>query len=137
MSELNIESKIVKITSSDESIFKFLSDFRNFNKVIPPDVKDWKSEENTCSFSVKGQHIGLKFANKEPYSTLKISSSEETSYAFFFWIQLKNITANETALKMTIKADLNLMIKAAIKKPGKQFLDQLADQLKLIPYSNF
>jgi carbon monoxide dehydrogenase subunit G len=134
MKELTVESKIVKIKSSEDRIFRFLSDFRNFDSFIPPDIQDWQSEEDSCSFTVKGQRAGLQFVLKEPYSTLKISGSEDTPYNFYFWIQLKSLGNYETALKMTIKADLNMMMRAAAKKPLKQFLDQLADQLKIIPY---
>lgn len=134
MKELKVESKIVKIHNDEERIFRFLSDFRNFDRFMPPDIKDWKSEENSCSFTVKGQHAGLQFVLKEPFSTLKISGSSETPYNFYFWIQLKPVDNYETALKMTIKAELNMMMRAAAKKPLKQFLDQLADQLKIIPY---
>jgi carbon monoxide dehydrogenase subunit G len=135
MKDFIIESKVVKINHCDERIFRFLSDFRNFDRVMPPDIKDWQSDENSCSFIVKGQRAGLQFVDKEPFKTLKLSGSDQTPYDFNFWIQLKNLSNSETALKMTIKADLNMLLRTAVKKPLKQFLDQLADQLKIIPYS--
>ncbi len=134
MKDFKVESKIVKIPNTDERIFKFLSDFRNFDRFMPPDVQNWQSEEDTCSFTIRGQNAGLQFVQKEPYNTLKITGSSQTPYNFYFWIQLKHLGNYETALKMTIKAELNMIMRTAVKKPLKKFLDQLADQLKLIPY---
>lgn len=134
MKDFKVESKIVKIQNTEERIFTFLSDFRNFDRVMPQDIKDWQSEENSCSFTVKGQHAGLQYVEKEAFHTLKITGTSETPYQFFFWIQLKQLGSYETALKMTVKADLNMLMRAAVKKPIKQFLDQLADQLKVMPF---
>lgn len=135
MKDLHIESKVVSIANVDEKIFNFFSDFRNLDRVIPPDVKDWKSEEDSCSFYIKGQNINLEFAEKTPYNTLKISGGQGSPMDFLFWIQLKNTGDYQTAAKLTIKANVNMIMRSALKKPLKQFLDQFAEQMKLIPYN--
>jgi carbon monoxide dehydrogenase subunit G len=134
MKELEIISKTVKIGNSDERIFNFLSDFRNISKLIPPDVQDWNATENTCSFVVKGQKMSLVIIDREPFTTIKITGEDGSPYKFFFWVQLKSLSAYETAARMVVHAELNMMMRTAVKKPLQQGLDQLADYLKMLPY---
>jgi len=134
MKELEIISKTVKINNSDERIFSFLSDFRNISKIIPPDVQDWSATENACSFVVKGQKMSLVIIDREPFKTIKITGEDGSPYKFFFWLQLKSLSVYETAARMVVHAELNLMMRTAVKKPLQQGLDQFADYLKLLPY---
>ena len=44
----------VKINRPATEIFKFLSDFNNFEKLLPEQVINWQTSGNTCSFTIKG-----------------------------------------------------------------------------------
>lgn len=134
MKDLEIISKTVKISNSEERIFNFLSDFRNISKLIPPDVHDWSATENSCSFSVKGQKMSLIIIEREAFKTIKITGEDGSPYKFFFWLQLKSLSAYETAARMVVHAELNMVMRAAVKKPLQQGLDKLADYLKMLPY---
>ncbi len=134
MKALEVISKTVKIGNSDERIFNFISDFRNISRMIPPDVKDWNATENTCTFSVKGQAVTLEMVDKEPFKVIKISGTDKSPYKFNIWIQLKGLSAYETAARIVVKAELNMIMRAAVKKPLQQGMDQLVEYLKLLPY---
>lgn len=134
MKELEIISKTVKIANTDERIFNFYSDLRNISKLIPPDVKDWNATENTCSFVVKGQKMSLVIIDREAFKTIKITGEDGSPYKFFLWIQIKNISAYETAVRLVVRADLNLIMRNAVKKPLQQGMDQLVDYMKLLNY---
>jgi carbon monoxide dehydrogenase subunit G len=134
--ETKIESKIGKIQSSPERVYNFLSDFNNFNKLIPQDkVKNWKATEGTCHFTVDGLgEAGLRIVEKEPYSLIKITGEEGSKFNFFFWIQIKEAEPNETRIRLTIKADLNPMLKMMASKPLQNFVDSVVDQLEKVPF---
>jgi len=134
MKELEVISKTVKIENSDEKIFKFFSDFRNLSQLIPPDVKEWNADENTCTFSVKGQTVSIKIIEKEAFKHIKISSDESSKMPFNLWIQLKRLDTYQTAVRIVVRTELNMIMRATVKKPLKQGLDQIADYLKLLPY---
>ncbi|HOY37812.1 MAG: hypothetical protein KBB11_02915 [Bacteroidales bacterium] len=134
MKEFHVESKVVKVPQHDEKIFNFLSDFRNFNSFIPPDLEEWTSDAESCSFKAKGQRISLIFAAKEPFKTIKITSKAENPFEFFFWIQLKAVDSSSTAIKLTIEAELNVIMRNMLEKPAKQMLDKLADALCNLSY---
>jgi carbon monoxide dehydrogenase subunit G len=128
---MKLESKTGKIPYSDERIFTFLSDFNNFKHLIPHDkIKGWQSDENSCRFTVDiiGE-FGVKIIEKDPFRLIKLSGIDDNKYKLFFWVQLKQITAGETAIRFTIEADVNPMIQMIAKKPVEEFLDKLIDQL--------
>jgi carbon monoxide dehydrogenase subunit G len=131
LSELKIESKVGKISKDSEIAYGFLSDFNNFTQLIPPDkVKDWQATESTCSFKVQTVgEMGLEIIEKEPNNLIKMKGVEKSPYKFTVWIQLKEIEPADTRIKMTIKAELNPMVKSFAKKPLQQFADSLIDQL--------
>ena len=128
-----VESKVVAIRNSAELVFNALSDFRNFNGLVNmvPDgqMTDWQADENTCHFKVKGFDVGLKFVEKEPHKTLKLTGDGKIPFEFFFWIQLKEVAPYDVRMKLTLHADLNFMMKMMLKGKLQGGIDQMADQI--------
>jgi len=126
-------SKIGKIDRSDEEIFNFLSDFNNFKNIIPTDkVSDFSATSDTCQFIVTGfGKAGLKIVEKEPYKLIKIASEKGTPVTFNFWIQLNTIdeTNASTAIRLTLDADLNPMMKMMIGNHLQKGMDSLVDYI--------
>jgi len=134
--ETKIESKVGKLNGSAERVYAFLSNFNNFERLIPQDkVKDWSSTEDHCHFKVDGVgEAGLRIIEKEPNTLIKITGEEGSKLSFFFWIQLKETAPSVTNIKLTIKADLNPMLKMMASKPLQNFVDTLIDQLEKVPF---
>ncbi len=128
---MKLESKIGKIVSSDEQVYNFLTDFNNFKNLVPNDkISHWKSDEDSCSFSVNPiGKTGIKLLEKEPYKLIKLTSLDDDRFNFTFWVQLKKLEENDTRIKLTLEADMNPMIQMMAKKPLQEFLDKLVDQL--------
>lgn len=134
MSTLKVVSKIGKIQNSDERIFRFLSDFRNFDRLIPPDVEGWESDMDWCRFLVKGQKVGLEIVDRVEFKTVKFQASDDSVFPFLFWVQLVQSSAYDTRVRLTVHAEVNMMMKMVLKKQLQKGLDQLVDQLAMIPY---
>ncbi|MFO7879484.1 MAG: hypothetical protein ACQES0_09595 [Bacteroidota bacterium] len=135
MSKLEVVSKVGKVPNQAERIFNFLSDFRNFDRLIPPDAaQNWSSDKDNCRFTIKGQQVGLEIIDRVPDKTIKIRSSEDSVLPFLFWIQLKEVAAYDTRVRLTIHAEVNMMMKVMLKKQLQKGLDQLVDQMAMIPY---
>lgn len=126
-------SKIGKVNKSDELIYNFLTDFNNLKSIVPQDkVKDFEATEDTCKFNIdKVGQAGLKIIEKEPHKLIKITSDGKSPFSFFFWIQLKPIedSENTTAIRLTIDANLNPMMKMMVGKHLQKGIDGLVDQL--------
>lgn len=128
-----IESKIGTINQPDEKIYNFLTDFNNFESLIPQDkVSDWESTTDSCSFKVPGVgDANIKIVEKEPHKLIKFEGEGQNgSYLFRFWIQLKQVEENDTKIKITLQPELNQMMAMMVTKPLKNFLNTLVDQIE-------
>jgi carbon monoxide dehydrogenase subunit G len=131
-----IESKIGQIKQSDESIYNFLTNFNNFERLIPKDkVKNWSSTNDTCQFTVDGiGDASLKIIEKTPYSLIKVCSDGKTPISFTLWIQLKKADEKNTSIKIVIEPQVNQMIMMMVKGPLQSFVDTLIDQLQTLKF---
>lgn len=136
-----IESTITKSPYSDEKIFSILSDLSNLERVkdrLPQDkVKNMTFDKDSCSFEIAEAPIGpisIRIIEREPNKTIKFGS-DQSPITFNLWVQLKSVGENDTRMKLTIKADINMMIKMIIEKPLKEGLDKMAEMLASIPYN--
>ena len=53
---------------------------------------------------------------------------------FTAWIQLKSLSEYETAARITIHADVPLLMRPMLKGKLTEGINRLADALKMIPY---
>jgi carbon monoxide dehydrogenase subunit G len=126
-----IESKVTKSEENSEKLYNFVTDFNNFEELIPADkVKNWEAEEESCSFTIDGiGSAGLRIIEKEPTKLVKISSEGSSPISFLMWIQLKEVDENDTRIKITIDPQVNMMMMTMVKKPLKQFVNMLAERM--------
>lgn len=126
-----IESKITRSEHSDQKLYDFITDFNNFESLIPEDkVKNWQSDKESCSFSIDGiGSAGLKIIEKEPNKLVKITSEGSSPVNFLMWIQLKKVDDNDTRIKITIDPQVNMMMMTMVKKPLQEFVDMLAERM--------
>ena len=128
------ESDIKTISSNEEVAFGILSDLRNLEKLqenpsLKDKAKDIQFDSDSCSFVVEGfGKMGFRITEREPFKTIKLAS-EKAPVEINVWIQLKRVSENETALKLTLKAELPMMIKIMVDKKLKEGINVIADIL--------
>jgi carbon monoxide dehydrogenase subunit G len=130
------EGPVKAIPHQPDVVFGFLSDFNNFEALLPPDkVSNWVSDGDSCRFTVDGiGELGLRIIEKEPFKTIKFSADGKTPFDFFLWVQLKEVGAGDTRVKLTIKAKLNPMLKMVVSGPVNKFLTLVTDGIATHPY---
>ncbi len=142
MSETKYESKITSSACNADKIFAVLSNLRNIEKVkglIPQDkVQEIEADEDSVRFKVDGlgQKIKIAIVEREPDKTIKFAL-QNMPMEMNFWIQLKQIAEHDTKLKLTIKADLPMMIKMMLEKKLQEGLDQAAVMLAQMPFDQW
>ena len=132
------ESEIKMIDSSDSKVFAMLSDLRNVEKIkdrIPSDkVKDLKFDQDTVSVNVDPVgDLSLKIIEREPCKTIKFTT-DKSPVDSFVWIQILPVTDEKSKIKVTLKADMNPMIKMMLGSYMEKFVNMFADALTKIPY---
>ncbi|MBQ0034658.1 MAG: SRPBCC family protein [Bacteroidales bacterium] len=139
MSEQKYESKITSSTQSAHDIFRVMSDLRNIDKVkdlIPKDkIKEILAEEDNIRIKVDGlgPMIGIRILDKEEDNVIKYGL-ENIPMEGYFWVQMKQVAPGDTRMKLTIKADMPMMIKMMVEKKLQQGLDQAAEMLAQMPF---
>lgn len=128
---MKIESDKAEVNKPITEVFTFLSNFSNFQKLMPPQVVDWTSTEDECHFKIQGMaSIGMKIIEKTPNSLIKIVSNEKVPFAFTLNVHLTEISANQTSGQLIFEADLNPMMKMMVEKPLSKFFNLLAGKMK-------
>ncbi|MBL0343421.1 MAG: hypothetical protein IPP71_22740 [Bacteroidetes bacterium] len=129
-----IQSLQVTLNQSPSEVFNFLSDFTNYEKLMPEQVTDWVSDSETCSFSIKGMaSLGMAFDTKTPDSEIKIKRNGKAPFDFFLICNIGKIdNSDSSTLNLFFDADLNPFLKMMAEKPLTNFLNLLVDRYKAI-----
>jgi hypothetical protein len=126
-----IESEKVEINNSAENIFNYLSDFNNFEKLMPPQVSEWTSTKDECSFNINGMAtIGMKIIEKTPNTKITITSNGKVPFEFKLYVLLTETDANHCTGQLTFESELNMMMKMMVEKPLGNFFNMLAQKMK-------
>jgi hypothetical protein len=131
-------SEIKTIPHNQQTVYEVLSDMENLEKIkdqIPADkIQDFTFDKDSCSFSVSPiGKLKISIIDREPLKTIKFAA-DHAPIDVNMWIQLVPGTENETKMKLTVKADLNLFLKPVLSKPLQEGIDKVAAILTAIPY---
>lgn len=133
MSLTKLESEKVDISNSAQNVFNFLTDFNNFQKLMPPQVTNWQSNTDECSFVINGMAtIGMKIIEKNPHSLITISSNGKVPFEFKLFILITEKDATNCVGQINFESDLNPMLKMMVEKPLGNFFNLLAQKMKEI-----
>ena len=126
-----IESNSAEINNSAEKIFTFLSNLNNLGKLMPEQVIDWQSTEDSCSFTIKGMtDLTMKIVEKTPFSKIVIGPGEKTPFPFSLIISLDELTEDFTNAQIIFEAELNMMLQMMATNPLRNFVNMLVSKLR-------
>ena len=140
MSDTKYESNIVSSTASAEQIYRVFSNLKNVERVkdlIPKDkIQEMEISEDQIRIKVDGlgQKITIGIVDRIENDTIKFGL-EGIPMDANFWVQLKQLSENDTRIKLTLKADIPMMFKMMIGNKLQQGLDQAAEMLAQFPYA--
>jgi carbon monoxide dehydrogenase subunit G len=126
-----IESKARSINQSSEVIFNFLSDFNQFEHLMPDKVINWSSSSDTCQFTISGiASLGMKIVEKQPFNRIQMTHFGNVPFNFDFEVQIHAVDQTKSQVQLVMNAELNAMLKMLAVKPLGDFLEKLLDQLE-------
>ena len=141
-------SEVKVIEHNQQVVFNYLSNFENLStylnsgliekiteKVPQIKITDFESDQDSCKFNITGLGLAeIKIVNREPFKTIKIESSGGLPLSFTFWIQLMPVSEYKTKLRLTLHAEMSMMIKMMAGSKLEEGINQLADTLSKLPY---
>ncbi len=129
-----IESEKLSINNSSEVVYSLLSNFNNFQKLMPEQVIDWESTSDECSFTIKGlTNLSMKITERLPNSKVIIKDKMGKPFNFFLNCLIEEDPQSKSCkAQLVFDADLNPMLKMMAVKPLQNFLNLLVKKLKEI-----
>lgn len=159
------ESNVKQIAASVEQVYQKLSNLENLRPIIenaqdnealkqklqdagqdPAQLDQLKNVELTSDrLAVPAGMIGtlaLRIIEREENKTIKFET-EQSPVLANMWIQVlptSEVTTADglpgTKMRLTLKADLNPMLKIMIGSKLQEGIDKFADMLAILPYQN-
>lgn len=129
---MKIDGKRAVISAGQNKIFQFLSDFNNYEKLMPEQIVNWQSDKETCSFTIKGMaDLKLKFARKEALTLLELVPEGKTPVKFSLLINLEPDALNEqkTVVNVHVDADLSPMLAMIARGPFENLANTISEEL--------
>ena len=131
-------SEVKAIPYNEDRIFNLLSDLSNLEKVrdrIPQDkIQEFEFDKDSCSIAIAPvAKITFQIVEREPNKMIKFATTN-SPVPLFLWIQLKQVEENDTRMKLTVRAELNPLIKPMVSKPLQDAIDKISTVLASLPY---
>ena len=140
---VQFESTVKHIPYSQERVYNKLSDLINLESVrdrldmmkdkLGGKIEDLSFDRDSLTLKVQGINLTLRIIEREPMKCVKFEG-DKTPVPLNLWIQILPVTEAEAKIKVTIRAEVNMFMKAMISKPLQEGVERLADMLAMIPY---
>ncbi len=141
-------SDVKFVDHSDKIIFNYLSDFENLASYITdgllnnvteqiPQIKitDFHSDKDSCNFKISGLgNAKLQIVNRTPNKSVKIESLGNMPLSITLWIQILPVEELKSKIRLTLHADMSMMIKMMAGKKLDEGINNLADMIARLPY---
>lgn len=148
MSVSKYTSEVKIINHNQQVVFNYLSDFENLSGYLNqglvekiteqvPQIKitGFESNHDSCKFHISGLGLAeIRIVNREPFKSIKIESSGGLPLSFTFWIQLLADDAFQTKIRLTLHANMSMMIQMMVGGKLEEGLNKLAETLAKLPY---
>ena len=133
---LAIESKQGLAKGNGETVFNYISDFRNFSGLLPQDrLSNMQIDREKIIFDIQGLGtVGLEIKEKQPFSVLTVGATADSSADFTFIIYINETGEESSEVKLKLKANLNMFVEMMARSPLQQFVDLMVDKLSLVNF---
>ena len=136
------ESHIAKVAADASAIYAVVSDLRNLERVrdlIPQDkVQEFETDVDFIRLKVDGlgQKIIIRIVDRIENDTVKFGI-ENLPIGGNFWIQVKQVAPHDSRIKLTLKAELPMMIAMMAGNKIQEGINQAADMMAQMPFEQW
>lgn len=140
---VQFESSVKHIPYSQERVYNKLSDLNNLNSVHDRldeikeksggKLEDMSFDQDSITIKVQGIALSLRIIEREPMKCIKFEG-DKTPVPLNLWIQILPVSDSEAKIKVTIRAEVNMFMKAMVSKPLQDGVEKLADMLAVLSY---
>lgn len=119
------------VNASCNKVYSFLSDFTNFEHLMPDQIKNWKADEDTCSFTIEGlADLSMRIASKNPHRNIHIIADGKNPIDYTLDCFFLENEGDSCKVELVFNAELNPFIKSLASRPLQNFVNMLATKLQ-------
>lgn len=140
---VQFESNVKHVPYSQERVYNKLSDLNNLEGVrerldmvkdkLDGKLEDMSFDRDSITLKVQGISLTLRIIEREPLKCIKFEG-DKSPIPLNLWIQILPVTQEEAKMKVTIRAEVNMFMKAMVSKPLQEGVEKMADMLAMLPY---
>ena len=128
---MTINSKSDIIQAPDAKIYAMVTDCRKFGEFLPPQVQDWKAEEDYCEFSVAGMVTArIEITEKVEFSHVTYTIKNDKNLPVSFRIDINGQGTGSSEVGIGIEADVPFFLQGMVKEPLQKVADVMATKIK-------
>ena len=137
------ESSIKFVPYSQERVYNKLEDLNNlaslkerFEQVrekVGDKIQDIAFDRDSLTLTVQGMNVTLRIIEREPCKCIKFEG-DKSPIPVNLWVQILPVTEEQAKMKVTIRAEVNMFMKAMVTKPLQEGVEKIADMLATISY---
>ena len=123
---VQFESNVKHVPYSQERVYNKLSDLNNLEGVrerldmvkdkLDGKLEDMSFDRDSITLKVQGISLTLRIIEREPLKCIKFEG-DKSPIPLNLWIQILPVTQEEAKMKVTIRAEVNMFMKAMVSKP--------------------
>ena len=127
---MNLDSPKVTINKSAEATFNFLSDVKNFEKLMPENTSKFEIQDtDTFLFALKGMpEIVLKKKEAEPHRKIVLGAAGG-KLDFSLTGTITEVEPDTSEVQLSFAGDFNPMMAMMIKGPISKFIETLVSNM--------
>ncbi|MEO0570421.1 MAG: SRPBCC family protein [Bacteroidota bacterium] len=130
---MHIESPVKSVNQSSETVFNFLSDVKNFEKLMPENIDKFELlNEDTFRFALRGMpEIVLRKEEEHPNSKVVLGAAS-SKLNFTLTANIKEVETEKSDVALTFEGKFNAMMAMMIKGPITNFIQTLSSNMEVI-----
>ena len=127
---MNINSQKKIVPKSQESIFNYLCDVKNFEALMPDNIAKFEVlGEDIFVFGLKGMpEIKLKMKNKSAFNQIILGAASD-KLPFTLTANIEPVSENESEVQLIFDGEFNAMMAMMIKTPITNFIETLISKM--------
>lgn len=127
---MNISGNKVLVQKSQKELFDFLSDLKNFEKLMPESIQKFEVDGDSFLFGLKGMpEIRLVLKEKTPFSNITLGAAS-SKLDFQLLADIYEIDATSCEAQLDFKGEFNAMMAMMVKKPLTTFIETLTENME-------
>ena len=137
------ESSVKYVPYSQERVYGKLEDLNNLASLkdrfeqmrekVGDKIQDISFDRDSLTLTAQGMNVKLRIIEREPCKCIKFEG-DKSPIPVNLWVQILPVSDEQAKMKVTIRAEVNMFMKAMVTKPLQEGVEKIADMLAMISY---